>query len=229
MARFYKDWVTAYDEIKRDLSENGITIKTKSMQNKIIDGNPLYVTREIQNYSYVLLDAKSSEITNVSQPWADAEFEERISKEDLNPGVAYKLRNEVWEEFLVDGKMSYTYNERYNRNNQLEKLISDFKNDPNSRQGWLSVWDPNEDVDKLGGKGRVPCTLGYHFQYRNGKLNMHNVMRSCDLYTHFCNDVYLGIKLLEYVAKRLDMKVGNYQQTIFSLHTYKKNIEKEIF
>lgn len=229
MARFYANWSEAYDEIKRDLSENGVTIKTKSMQNKIIDGNPMFITKEIQNYSYVLLNAKSSEITNVSQPWADAEFKERISKEDLNPGEAYKLRADVWDEFLVDGKMSYTYNGRYNRNNQLEKLIKAFKNDPNTRQGWLSVWDPNEDIDKLGGVGRVPCTLGYHFQYRNGKLNMHNVMRSCDLYTHFCNDVYLGIKLLEFVAKELSFEVGSYQQTIFSLHTYRKNFEENIF
>jgi thymidylate synthase len=54
-------------------------------------------------------------------------------------------------------------------------------------------------------------------------------MRSCDIYTHFCNDVYLSIRLLEYVAEKVGMKVGNFQQTVFSLHAYRKDFEDTIF
>lgn len=224
--RVYINWNECYDETKRDLAEMGIDVFPKSMQDKIIEGNSDYATKELQNYSYCLLDAKSKSITGVTQPWADAEFEERINPAgNVNPGNAWRLREHIWREYMHDGKMAYSYNERFFRNGQLEKIIDRLKKDHDSRQLWLSVWDPNEDVDKLGGISRVPCSLGYNFQFRDGKLNIHYVMRSCDFRTHFVNDVYLAIKLLEYVAERAGLEVGSFTHTMFSLHVYRKDIE----
>lgn len=235
--RIYMNWEEAYEEVKRDLAEMGILVKPKTMQDKNVEGNSDYETKELQNYCYTLLNAKSSEITGVVQPWADAEFEERIfapsisyfengvrKYHTINPGEAWKLREDIWAEYMHDGKMAYTYNERIWQNEQLEKIITRLKQDHDSRQLWLSIWDPNIDTDKLGGVSRVPCSLGYNFQFRDGKLNMHYVMRSCDFNTHFINDVYLAIKLLEYVAKEVGMEVGSFTHTMFSLHVYKKDV-----
>lgn len=225
--RIYMNWNEAYEEIKRDLAEMGIDVFPKTMQDKNVEGNPDYATKELQNYCYTILNAKSEDVKPFSvQPWADAEFEERINPSgDVNPGKAWELRKDVWTEYMHDGKMAYSYNERIWRNNQLNKIIKRLKEDHDSRQLWLSIWDCNEDPDKLGGISRVPCSLGYNFQFREGKLNIHYVMRSCDFNTHFCNDVYLGIKLLEYVAKECNMEVGNFTHTMFSLHVYKKDIK----
>lgn len=223
--RIYVDWHECYEEVKRDLAEMGILVKPKTMQDKVIENNEAYETMELQNYSYSLLNAKSNAITRVVQPWADAEFEERINPAgNINPGEAWKLREDVWTEYLHDGKMAYTYNERIMFNNQLNKIIKRLKEDRDSRQLWLSIWNPAIDPDKLGGISRVPCSLGYNFQFRDGKLNMHHVMRSCDFNTHFINDVYLAIKLLEYVAKECGMEVGSFTHTMFSLHVYRKDI-----
>lgn len=226
--RIYTNWKECYEETKRDLAEMGIDVFPKSMQDKIIEGNEEYATKELQNYSYCLLNVKSSDIekSGVIQPWADAEFQERIDPSgNVNPGEAWKLRSDVWSEYMHDGKMAYSYNERFFRNRQIEKIINRLKEDHDSRQLWLSVWDPNEDVDKLGGISRVPCSLGYNFQYRDGKLNIHYVMRSCDFNTHFRNDAYLATKLLEYVAGETGMEVGSLTHTMFSLHIYKKDIQ----
>lgn len=239
--RIYMNWEEAYEEIKRDLAEMGILVKPKTMQDKNIEGNSDYETKELQNYCYTLLNAKSSEITGVIQPWADAEFGERIiapsisyfengirKYNTINPGNAWRLREDIWKEYMHEGKMAYTYNERIWQNEQLEKIIARLKEDHDSRQLWLSIWDPNTDTDKLGGISRVPCSLGYNFQFRDGKLNMHYVMRSCDFNTHFINDVYLAIKLLEYVANEVGMEVGSFTHTMFSLHVYKKDL-KNVF
>lgn len=234
------NWEEAQEEIKRDLAEMGIEVRPKTMQDKVIEGNEEYFTKELQNYSYTILDVKSNMITGVSQPWADAEFEERVydpwnrdevgggtySPDFVNPGTAWETRKEVWTEFMHDGRMAYTYNERFWNNDQLRKIIDRLKEDHDSRQLWLSVWDPCIDPDNLGGVSRVPCSLGYNFQFRDGKLNIHYVMRSCDFSTHFRNDVYLAIKLLEYVAKEAGLEVGNFTHSMFSLHVYKKDIEK---
>ena len=238
--RIYMNWPEAYEEIKRDLAEMGILVKPKTMQDKVIEGNSDYETKELQNYCYTLLDASSKGITGVIQPWADAEFKERVTDpwdrlnkdedplidipEFVNPGTAWELRKDIWTEYMHEGKMAYTYNERIWQNDQLTKIINRLKEDHDSRQLWLSIWDPNDDTDKLGGVSRVPCSLGYNFQFRDGKLNMHYVMRSCDFNTHFVNDLYLAIKLLEYVAKEAGLEVGSFTHTMFSLHVYKKDV-----
>lgn len=231
--RIYTEASEAFEEIKRDLAEMGIWVHPKTMQDKNVEGNPDYETTELQNYCYTILDAKSSEIPNVTQPWADAEFKERITDPEdaggfINPGEAWKLRDNIWGEFFHNGKFGYSYNELIWRNDQFHKIISRLKADPDSRQLWLSLWDPTRDPDLLGGVSRVPCSLGYAFQVREGKLNMHYVMRSCDFSTHFPNDVYLAIKLLEYVAEITGHEVGSFTHTIFSLHVYRKDL-KEVF
>ena len=233
--RIYINWAEDYEEIKRDLAEMGINVYPKTMQDKNIEGNPDYATKELQNYCYTILNANSEDVKPFSiQPWADAEFEERIHDpydhiyelyNFINPGEAYKLRDEVWNEYMHNGRFAYTYNERLWRNSQLLKVINRLKEDNDSRQLWINIWDCNEDVDKLGGISRVPCSLGYALQFRDGKLNMHYVMRSCDFGTHFCNDVYLGIKLLEWIAEQCNMQVGNFTHTMFSLHIYQKDIQ----
>lgn len=227
--RLYVKADEAFEEIKRDLAEMGIWVKPKTMQDKNIEGNPDYETTELQNYCYTILNVKSKDIPGVSQPWADAEFKERITKpidgKFINPGEAWKLRKDVWEEFNHEGKFGYTYNELIWNNDQFTKIVNRLKEDPDSRQLWISLWDPERDPDLLGGISRVPCSLGYAFQVREGKLNMHYVMRSCDFSTHFANDVYLAVKLLEYVAELTGYEVGNFTHTIFSLHVYKKDIK----
>lgn len=235
--RIYINAEEMIEETKRDLAEMGIVVRPATMQDKYIKGNPDYETRELQNYSYCLLDAKSQEIPGVIQPWADAEFQERITDpwvrcsdgkgypEFINPGKAWELRKEVWSEYMHNGKLAYTYNELLWNNDQTMKVINRLKEDPDSRQLWISLWNPDKDPDFLGGISRVPCSLGYGLQVRDGKLNMHYVMRSCDFATHFRNDVYLAIKFLEWVAEKTGYPVGSFTHTIFSLHVYNKDVE----
>lgn len=239
--RIYTNAQEMVEEVKRDLAEMGIVVRPATMQDKYVKGNPDYETKELQNYSYCLLNAKSQDIPGVTQPWADAEFEERVTDpwerdwegkrilfqapEFINPGEAWKLREEVWSEYMHDGKLAYTYNELLWNNDQLTKIMNRLKEDPDSRQLWISLWNPDKDPDFLGGVSRVPCSLGYGLQVRDGKLNLHYVMRSCDFVTHFRNDVYLAIRFLEWVAEKTGYPVGDFTHTMFSCHVYNKDIQ----
>ena len=239
--RIYTNAQEMVEEVKRDLAEMGIVVRPATMQDKYVKGNPDYETKELQNYSYCLLNARSQDIPGVTQPWADAEFEERVTdpwERDwegkrtlfqvpgfINPGEAWKLREEVWSEYMHDGKLAYTYNELLWNNDQLTKIMNRLKEDPDSRQLWISLWNPDKDPDFLGGVSRVPCSLGYGLQVRDGKLNLHYVMRSCDFVTHFRNDVYLAIKFLEWVAEKTGYPVGDFTHTMFSCHVYNKDIQ----
>jgi thymidylate synthase len=155
---------------------------------------------------------------------------ERVSKH-VNPGTAWETRPEVWTEFLhetpIGPKFGYSYSERFSNHDGLERIIARIKEDPDSRQLYLSVWDPN-DVEHLGAIARVPCSLGYLFQVRNDRLNMTYSMRSCDAVTHFHNDVYLAFRLQQYVSDLTGYPVGNFTHFINSLHIYRKD-SKGIF
>lgn len=241
--RIYTNAQEMVEEVKRDLAEMGLVVRPATMQDKYVKGNPDYETKELQNYSYCLLNAQSQDIPGVTQPWADAEFKERVTDpwerypdgepllesislpNFINPGEAWKLREEVWSEYMHDGKLAYTYNELLWNNDQLTKIMNRLKEDPDSRQLWISLWNPNKDPDFLGGVSRVPCSLGYGLQVRDGKLNLHYVMRSCDFVTHFRNDVYLAIKFLEWVAEKTGYPVGDFTHTMFSCHVYNKDIQ----
>lgn len=221
--RIYSSFEEALNEIRRDLAEMGIEVHPKTMQDKYVGDNPEFGTKELQNYIYTVKDAVSS-LSELSptQPWADAEFVERISNEPVNPGTAYKLRADVWDEFLHDGLFAYTYPERIS--GKLGKLISEIKVNPESRQLYLSIWD-RSDVANLGGVSRVPCSLGYLFQVRNEQLNVTYMMRSCDFATHLHNDIYLAVMLMQFVAVITGYKPGNFTHFIGSLHVYNKDIK----
>ena len=223
--RIYQSFTEALSEIKRDISEMGIDVHTSTYQNKYIGSDPEMATKEVQNYIYTVIEPEGKDL-NPSQPWAEVEFAERIASSWINPGEAYKLRPEVWDEFInpPTGRFDYSYNERIGNCNQLEEIIYTLTCDPNSRQCFLSVWQPT-DANKLGGFGRIPCTLGYQFQIREGKLNITYLQRSADFATHFNNDLYLAWKLQKYIAERLNVPVGVYTHWIGSLHVFKRDIK----
>lgn len=230
--RIFTNFAEATNEIRRDLSEMGITVKPKTYQNKDISNDENMDTKELQNYCYTITDPKEKDL-NPTQPWADFEWLERksgIEGKPLNPGDAWRTRSAVWTEFLNDrGKFDYSYSERFYSwgVDSINKIISRIKKDPDSRQLWCSIWNPG-DIRYIGGVARVPCTLGYNFQVRNERINIHYIQRSCDFATHFQNDMYLALRLQEYVANATGYLVGHFSHTIFSMHVYAKDV-KDVF
>lgn len=222
--RIYTDFKIALNEIKRDLAEMGIDVHPQTMQDKFVANDEAFATKELQNYIYTVVDACDSlSQLNPVQPWADYEFLERINGQQQNPGTAWRYRDEVWNEFLHDGKFSYSYGERIG--DQISTLANELMIHPDSRQIYLSIWNPELDPYRIGGKQRVPCSLGYLFQVRGGKLHITYFMRSCDFATHMQNDMYLATKLMKYMSDLIDVKPGNFTHFIGSLHIYKKDTE----
>ena len=223
--RIYKNFPEAMSEIKRDVVEMGIKAHPKTYQDKYIGNDAGFETMELQNYIYTVVNPVKEEL-NPNQPWADAEWLERLQGMNgkiVNPGQAWKLRKEVWEEFLDEkGKFAYTYGERFCLCDQVQNIIDRIKVDPESRQLFITVWNPSDSY-KLGGVSRVPCSLGYQIQIRKGGLNLTYLQRSADVVTHFTNDVYLAFRMQEHIAGCTGYKIGTYTHWIGSLHTFKKD------
>jgi thymidylate synthase len=222
--RIYDNFIEAFSEIARDLKEMGVNHHTETMQDKDISEDPSFDTLELQNYIYTVITPRFSDLDPI-QPWALAEWEERLSGIEgnaINPGIAWELRRDIWEEFLRDGKFDYTYSERFSRHLQVERIINRLREDSGSRQLYVAMWTQSDAVNL--GKKRNPCSIGWLFQFRGGKLNMKYTMRSCDWATHFQNDVYLAMKLQHHVAHSAGMEPGHFCQDMGSLHVYKKDV-----
>lgn len=252
--RIYSDCQELMSEMGRDLWEMGKIVKPKTYQNKVIEGNEDFVTKEIicEQYCLTSLDEEKYlfAYTN-SKDWAEAEFKERINPEGINPGEAYKLRPEMWEQFITkDGIFDYSYGERMNQQvvfshqvvSLMEAVALQLANDPDTRKAILPIfghlsangfdrmWE--EDIDRLDGHARIPCSMYYDFLIRNSKLNICYHQRSSDFVQHFGNDVWLAWKLMEHMVELVNQNLseeddeiepGYLFHTIDSLHAYQKD------
>lgn len=229
--RIFSNTHDLMSEMGRELSSYGAIVKPKHYQNKDIEGNEDYITKEIICQQYCLTSMKDPEwlfIYTHDKDWADAEFSERISSRPINPGKAWELRKDLWEQFLVEGKFDYTYSERMV--GTIETLIKLLKYDPDTRKAVLPIFNGNwcNDTDYYDSSCRIPCSMYYDFLIREnarGEKVLHICyhQRSSDFIQHFGNDVYLAWRLMEYVAREVNIKPGYLYHTIDSLHAYKKD------
>lgn len=84
----------------------------------------------------------------------------------------------------------------------LQDVVNQLVKSPMTRQAYLPIWFP-EDTGAVHGK-RVPCTLGYHFIIREGKLDVSYFMRSTDLLRHYQDDIYMAMRLAQWVANKVN-------------------------
>ena len=200
-----------------------------------------------------------ADLTGAHLPRAEDHFRERVGGEPLNPApseewwpFAQKINRDHKSE--EGGKFSHTYPERMwprfanageTRPNgrrvfvphkgirfeygDLNDVVDQLVRSRNTRQAYLPIWFP-EDTGAVHRK-RVPCTLGYHFLIRNGKLQITYYMRSCDLLRHFQDDVYMAGRLAQWVAETVtyrsgsegspdEVKVGDLIMHIVNLHVF---------
>jgi len=95
---------------------------------------------------------------------------------------------------------------RYHLGDLLD-VVKLLDRDPTTRQAYLPIWFP-EDTGSVEGQ-RVPCSLGYQFRIRQGRLNCTYHMRSCDYLRHMRDDVYHAMRLMWWVADRWWFMEGN--------------------
>lgn len=209
-----------------------------------VSGSDLHKTYELLNttiwYDMPRSIHKLRHYVDPDLPWAEAHFQERIGGRAINPGVEHK--NWPYHAGQVKlhqngGKYDHNYMERFWPTDikvggtpwegyrfavgDLGDVIKQLKVDPGTRQAYLPIFFP-EDTGATEGQ-RVPCTLGYHFIVRDGLLHMTYNMRSCEIYRHFTNDVYMAIRLAEYVAYNAfgnDVQIGQLTMNIVSLHGF---------
>jgi hypothetical protein len=191
-------------------------------------------------------------LTQADLPWSEDHFQERVAGVPANPGYEYQNWPYYKPEkhnssFRAEGQgyFSHTYMERFwpdtsilgtgimkYRYGDFNDILGRLKRDPYTRQAYFAIWHPNDQAN-LETEVRLPCTIGYQFLIRDGKINILYTIRSCDILRHFKNDIYMTVRLAHYVRDYLikegvvpSLKMGTIGMYIGSLHCF--NIEKSL-
>lgn len=252
------------DAVGSYLNELGKLVEVPTWQALDVKDKPQGSTFELCDMSfYHDIPATRLELekeVKPNMPWAEEQFKERVGGEPLNPGITY-LRW-PWYKGNVEGhkpqgKFSHTYMERYwpkraehlmsngrrsakigDALGDLNDVVSLLAREPTTRQAYLPVFFPF-DTGAVHGE-RIPCSLGYLFLMREGKLNITYYIRSCDFYRHFRDDVYMTTRLCQWVLNELETKYkggrppmnwhdvtpGRLTMHIGSLHVFEGDLPK---
>jgi thymidylate synthase len=172
--------------------------------------------------------------------WADEHFDERVSGVPYNPPPSHiRWHNGTSGDYKSEAEtevFSHTYPERfwYDKvmpdglrfpNGNLNSIVDIFKADPNTRQAFMPMF-LFEDLTASARGERVPCSLGWNFIQRNGCLHMAYALRSCDAIRHFANDLYMAIRLAQWVnieAFNGELQMGFFQMNVTSFHCFKND------
>ncbi len=163
-------------------------------------------------------------INNEKRNWkfeyAQAEWEWYLTSDRKvsRLGDIYGKVPSIWERMADQyGNVNSNYGYQWEREYQLDKIVAQLKNNPETRQAAISIYDGKEIKNY---KKDTPCTYAVQFTVVEDKLNMCVVMRSNDLWFGFCNDQYCFSKLQELVSERTGYKMGTYYHFAHNLHLY---------
>ena len=199
------------------------------MHNEIItNGIEFANTKALFNIGFTIENPTNKVITNKERNWneeyAAAEWAWYLSGDPRieTLGELYGKIPAIWKRMADEnGEVNSNYGYQWKRHDQLENVINMLKQNPNTRQAAISIYD---------GKAMhqyaydTPCTYAVQFTVVQGKLYMSVYMRSNDLWYGFCNDQYQFASLQEMVAERLNLPVGTYYHHAHNLHLYNDKI-----
>lgn len=209
----YTNAQQAFEHIYESINSNGLNIN----DTKVYFNEGFYILNPLDN-------CIKTSFRNWNPTYAKREWDWYLSG---NPNAEEISKfAPIWKNHMDDkGDVRSNYGWQWNRKDSLKNVIKKLKNDKNSRQAVLSIYDSKE-INTY--EKDTPCTNSIHFQVINNELCMTVNMRSNDLWFGFCNDQYCFSKLQEMVSKELSITVGWYYHFASNLHIYKKHFKENI-
>lgn len=140
--------------------------------------------------------------------------------------------------FSDDGKTwRGAYGPRLYRHGQLDSVIDRLRANPNSRQAYLTIYDPaldtNQGIASLREDGQaitkdMICNLALLFSITNNHLNLTVINRSQDVLWGMSSINFIEFSILqEIVARTLGVKVGVYKLFSNNLHYYNNEVSQK--
>jgi thymidylate synthase len=215
---------TINNKVFRNANEAYEYVHDKILQEGVDFGN----TKALFNVGFYITDPKDRKIYNRERKWneeyAEAEWQWYLSGDPNIKalGDIYGKVPEIWKRMAdPKGKVNSNYGYQWERNAQIDMVCEMLKQNPDTRQACISIYDGKEIGDYTWD---TPCTYAIQFTIVNDRLDMCVTMRSNDLWYGFCNDQYQFSKLQDLMAFRLDIETGVYYHFAHNMHLYNDKI-----
>ena len=215
---------TINNKVFRNANEAYEYVHDQILQNGVTFGD----TKALFNVGFYITDPKNRKIINRERKWneeyAEAEWQWYLSGDPSvsQLGELFGSIPPIWLQ-MADGKgqVNSNYGYQWERNSQLDMVIEMLRQNPDTRQACVSIYDGKEISDYAFD---TPCTWAVQFTIVNNRLDMCVTMRSNDLWYGFCNDQYQFSKLQEMVSERLEIETGVYYHFAHNMHLYNNKI-----
>ena len=220
------DLILQEGTLKGDRTGSGtMSIFGHQMRFNLADGFPLVTTKKIHLKSIIhellwFLQGETN-ITyltenkvNIWNEWADDQGE-------LGPIYGHQWRS--WP--TADGGSI----------DQIEQVIEQLKQTPNSRRIIVSAWNvadlPDERISPQANvaKGKMalaPCHAFFQFYVADGKLSCQLYQRSCDTFLGVPFNIASYALLTHMIAQQCDLQVGDFIWTGGDVHLYSNHLEQ---
>jgi thymidylate synthase len=175
-------------------------------------------TIELQEPVVVIISNPLNDMEATGSKWAGEKLEaygrQLVNGESIE-GFDYNYHDQIFK---------YPYklvDKNYYSVDQIESVIEDLKIDSSSRKEIAITWEP---YTHIGSSDAVPCLILCDFSLRRNALSMVVYFRSNDIYAAWPSNAYGLIKLMEYVAKKLRVEVGQFTIISNKAHIYEYDI-----
>jgi thymidylate synthase len=179
-----------------DLRENFPLLTTKKLHLKSIIYELLWFLRGDTNIKYL-----NEHGVTIWNEWAN---------EDGNLGRVYGAQ---WRDWRGENGV---------RVDQIDKVISEMKRNPQSRRLIVNAWNAAE-IDKMA---LPPCHVLFQFYVQNGELSCQLYQRSADLFLGVPFNIASYALLTLIVAQVVDLRPGDFVHTFGDLHLYQNHLEQ---
>ena len=219
MTNYFKNANEAFKCLYDDISDNGINFAG---------------TKALFNVGFTIVRPLNNRIGARFRDWkedyAEAEWQWYLSGDNSidKLGEIYGKVPVIWERMALGPKklVNSNYGYQWERGFQLDKVVQQLKDNPNTRQAAISIYDGKE-INMY--RKDTPCTYAIQFTVVENELDMCVTMRSNDLWFGFCNDQYCFSKLQELVSERTGYKVGTYFHFAHNMHIYEPQLGKNTY
>tara|TARA_B100001093_G_C26813403_1_gene1008567 strand:- start:1124 stop:1948 length:825 start_codon:yes stop_codon:yes gene_type:complete len=193
-------------QMRFDLSEGFPLLTTKKLHLKSIIHELLWFIKGETNIQYL----KDNNV-KIWDSWAD-------ENGDLGPVYGHQWRN--WNSDGVD---------------QINELINQIKNNPNSRRMIVSAWNPSvlPDTSKTfsenvsNGKAALPpCHAFFQFYVSDNKLSCQLYQRSADTFLGVPFNIASYALFTMMVAQVTNLEPGDFIHTFGDVHLYNNHLEQ---
>ncbi|MBU1142893.1 MAG: thymidylate synthase [Firmicutes bacterium] len=149
-----------------------------------------------------------------SKDYQEETMEEYVEKIKNDPDFAEKY-----------GDLGPVYGAQWRKFNgvdQLQYILDEIKNNPDSRRMILSAWNPAE----IKNMALPPCHTLIQFYVRDSKLSLQLYQRSADIFLGVPFNIASYALLLMMVAQVSNLEVGEFVHTLGDAHIYSNHFEQ---